>query len=120
MSGSNSGKVPALKLTLGGAPQTWHIIGAESYVHPTIPSPVGGEGEVTLERAQELDKDPGADVELVYVTEKHAEDGRKSRLAARDDGISAARETRRQGKTATAAESEKFNDEVATAAAGKE
>jgi hypothetical protein len=119
MSG-NSGKVPALKLTLGGAPDTWHIVGTDAYVHPTIPSPVGGDGECTLDRAKELDKDPGAEVELVYVTEKQAEDGRKARTEARDAGVSAAREARKQGKKATAEEAERVKDEAATAAGNKE
>jgi hypothetical protein len=115
MSG-NSGKVPALKLTLGGAPNEWHTIGSDAYVHPTIPSPVGGDGECSLERAKELDKLEGADVELVYVTEKQAEEGRASRDAARNAGVSAAREVRKQGKEATAEEAERLKDEVAVAA----
>jgi hypothetical protein len=116
MSG-NSGKVPALKLTLGGAPFSWHTISNLAYVHPTIPSPVDGPGECTLEQAKALAEDEGAEVELVYVTEKQAEDGRAARELARDEGISAARETRRQGKKATAEEAERFNEEAATAAA---
>jgi hypothetical protein len=117
MSG-NSGKVPALKLTLGGAPFSWHTIGNVAYVHPSIPSPVGGPGECTLEQAEALDQDQGAEVELVHVTEKQAEDGRAARELARDEGISAAREARRQGKKATAEEAERVKDEAATAAAG--
>lgn len=116
---SNAGKVPALKLTLGGAPLEWHIIGSDAYVHPTIPSPVGGPGECTVERAEELDKLEGAEVELAWITEKQAEDARKVRTAARDAGITAARETRKQGKKATAEEAERVKDEAA-AAAGKE
>lgn len=113
---SNSGKVPALKLKLGGAPLEWHIIGSDAYVHPTIPSPVGGDGECSIERAQELDKQKNAPVELVYVTEKQADDGREARAAARDAGVTAARQTRKQGKKATAEEAERVQDEAAAAA----
>jgi hypothetical protein len=114
-----AGKVPALKLTLGGAPEEWHIVGTDAYVHPTIPSPVGGPRECTLERAEELDKAKGADVSIVWITEKQAEDARRSRDGARDAGIRAARETRKQGKQATAEEAERVKDEAATAT-GKE
>lgn len=115
-----AGKVPALKLTQGGAPLEWHIIGTDAYVHPTIPSPVGGPGECTLERAKELGADKGAAVKLVYVTERQAEEGRKARDEARSAGVSAAREARRQGKRATAEEADRVATEAAVAAGGKE
>jgi hypothetical protein len=117
---SNSGKVPALKLTLGGAPLEWHTIGSDAYVHPEIPSPVGGEGECSLERARELSKQAGAPVELVSVTAKQAEDGRKARTEARSAGVAAAREARKKGKKATAEEAERVKNEAETASAGKE
>jgi hypothetical protein len=113
---SNSGKVPALKLTLGGAPIEWHLVGTDAYVHPTIASPVGGEGECSLERARELDKLDGAKVKLVHITEKYAEECRKKREEARTAGISAARESRSKGKQATAEEAARVTDEAATAA----
>lgn len=112
-------KVPALKLTLGGAPATWHVIDGVGHVHPEIPSPVGGEREPSLEVARKLDKDPGCAVKLVKVSKPAAEEGRKARAIARGEGIAAARETRAQGKKATPEEAEKFSTEVA-AAAGKE
>ena len=112
-------KVPALKLTLGGAPETWHVVGGVGYVHSTIPSPVGGKGEPTLEVAEKLARDKGCEVTLVRITPTQADEARAKRNAARTAEIDAARDARRAGKTAPAAEAEKFATEVA-AAAGKE
>ena len=112
-------KVPALKLTLGGAPETWHIVEGGGYVHPRVPSPVAGPGEPSLAAAEKLSADPGCAVTLVRITSAQAEQARKTRAAARSAGIAAARETRRAGKSAPASEAEKFRNEVA-AAAGKE
>lgn len=120
---SASKKVPALILTLGGAPEEWHIIQGVGYVHPQVASPVGGEGEPSLDRARELDKDPGCEVKLVHVSETKAAEGRKLRDEARSVGMQAAKDVRREAKRAPkeslAPDAEKFSDEVA-AAAGKE
>lgn len=116
---SKAEKVPALKLTLGGAPETWHIVGSVAYVHPVIPSPVGGKGEPSVEVAEKLSDDPGCEVKLVQITAAQAADAREQRDGARSAGIGAAREVRR-AKDAPAAEAEKFSTEAAAAAAGKE
>lgn len=112
-------KVPALKLTLGGAPTEWHVIRGVGYVHPEIPSPVGGEGEPSLEVARKLDKDKGCSVKLVEVTEAAAEKGREARAKVRGLGLAAARDLRGRGKKGSAADVNQVETEVA-AAAGKE
>lgn len=118
-----STKVNALLLTLGGAPEEWHIIQGVGFVHPKVPSPVGGEREPSLERARELSKDPGCEVKLIQVSEAKAAEGRKLRDEARSVGMRAAKEVRKEAKRAPKealpADAEKFSDEVA-AAAGKE
>lgn len=112
-------KVPALVLTLGGAPAEWHVIHGVGHVHPEIPSPVGGDGEPSLEVARKLAGDEGCSVKLVEVTEAKARKGREARSKARGEGLAAARELRKLGKRATRADANQVEAEV-TAAAGKE
>lgn len=67
---TKAAKVPALKLTLGGAPLTWHsVTGLIGFYHPDIPTPVGGPGECSLALAKEAAADEGAPVELVQISE---------------------------------------------------
>lgn len=80
MSGSKKAapKVPALKLSLGGAPSTWHSVdGLPGFYHPDHPTPVGGPGEAPLELAREYSANDGAPVELVEITERQAETARE-------------------------------------------
>lgn len=63
-----------LRLTLGGAPNTPHVVpGLPGYYRPDIPTPVGGDGELSLEAAREADKG-SEEVELVAMTAKEASD----------------------------------------------
>ena len=113
-------KVKALLLTLGGAPESWHVIHGVGHVHPTIPSPVGGEREPSLEAAKKLADAPGCAVKLVTVTAAQATKGRKARAVARGEGLAEARELRKKGtKKLTGAEASQLETEVASAA-GKE
>lgn len=116
---TSAGKVPALLLTLGHAPAEWHVIHGVGHVHPKIPSPVGGDGEPSLEVARKLAGDEGCSVKLVEVTEAQARKGREARAKARGEGLAAARELRKLGKRATRADANQVEAEV-TAAAGKE
>lgn len=63
-----------LRLTLGGASETYHTVqGVLGYFHPRIPTPVGGPGELSLEVARKLDKAAGAPLALVEMSEAEAE-----------------------------------------------
>jgi hypothetical protein len=112
-------KVPALLLTQGGAPTEWHVIHGVGYVHPTIPSPVGGDGEPSIGRARELAAADGCAVKLVEVTVSEAQEGRAARAKVRGEGLAAARELRKLGKRGSRADANQVQTEVA-AAAGKE
>lgn len=109
-------KVPALILTLGGAPAEWHVIAGVGHVHPTIPSPVGGEREPSLTVAKKLDANPGCEVKLVEVTAEDAAAGRAARAAARGEGLNAAREVRRRDRDALPAEVDQVQTEAAAVA----
>lgn len=83
--------------TLGGAPSTPHVIpGWPGYYRADIPTPVGGDGELTLEAAQELAK-TGV-VELVEIKDSEvpvAEEQAKADIQAGREGLVAeARSTR--------------------------
>lgn len=112
-------KVQALLLTQGGAPLEWHVIHGVGYVHPEIPSPVGGEGEPSVAVAEKLADAEGCEVTLVKVTEAQAAKGREARDRARGKGLEVARELRKLGRRASTADVEQVNTEVA-AAAGRE
>lgn len=120
---TSSKNMPALLLTLGGAPTEWHVIPNVGYVHPTIPSPVGGEREPSLEKAKELASAEGCAVELVYVSKAQAEKCREAVTDARSEGVTGARETRaagkQEGKEVPASDAESVANEAA-AAAGQE
>jgi hypothetical protein len=97
-------KVPALLLTLGGAPSTWHALqGLPGFYHPDIPSPVGGPGEAPLEAAQELARAPGAPVKLVKITPKQAELAREEIARQRKDARGHVLAARQQGLPVPAA-----------------
>lgn len=112
-------KVPALVLTQGGAPESWHVIDGVGYVHPTIPSPVGGDREPSLEVARSLDRQAGCSVRLVQVTEAEAKRGREARAKARGEGLAAARQVRRAGRGAMRQEAEQAITEATAATVGK-
>lgn len=60
--------VYGLMLDLGGAPNTPHWVpGVAGLFRPDVATVVGGPGEVTLDRAREVDADPGVPLKLVKV-----------------------------------------------------
>lgn len=111
-------KVPALILTLGGAPAEWHVIEGVGHVHPTIPAPVGGDREPSLNVARKLDSLLGCEVKLVEVTAEEAAVGRAARSVARGEGLDAVRQVRRTDRDALPGDVEKTLTEV-TAVAGE-
>ncbi len=72
------GAIPALRLTLGGAPNVWHhVADYPGLWHPTIAVPVDCvDGDE--EWAKPLDKAKGCPLELVYITADEADENRKS------------------------------------------
>lgn len=63
---STTGARKGLVLTLGGAPSEPHTVpGVPGQFHPDRPVPVGGEGELSLTRAEQIDKDPRLPLALV-------------------------------------------------------
>jgi hypothetical protein len=102
VSNSSQTKKYGLRLTLGGAPNTPHtVVGIPGVYRPDIPTPVGGEGELSLERAKEI-AESNVDLELVEVKDiltaktQNAKDVAEARNAAaaasRDNPTSAERE----------------------------
>lgn len=71
--------VKALRLTLGGAPDTWHtVVGLPGWFHTQIPVPVGGPGDPPLELAESAAKDDGCPVVLVHISDKDADEARQA------------------------------------------
>lgn len=64
----NEAGTTGLRLTLPGAPSTWHHLPDHGvWLHPKHPTPVGGPGEPTQAAAKAMADDPGCPVELVAV-----------------------------------------------------
>lgn len=62
------GAVKGLRFTLPGAPDVPHFVpGVQGMYSPTQPTPVGGDGELTVEEAQALHDDVSVPLELVDV-----------------------------------------------------
>lgn len=104
-----------LKLTLPGAPRTYHTVqGVLGYFHPDRPTPVGGPGELSLEVARKLDKAPGVHLELVEMSAAEADEAAAAIRQHRKDGGRYIAEAVRVG----GAEGQIARDEMAMAAAG--
>lgn len=80
---AGDGRHYALRLTLGGAPNTLHLLPGLGYVRIDPPAPVGEPGEPTLEQAIKASQDDGAAVELVELTAEEAQAARGSMREAR-------------------------------------
>lgn len=62
------GAVKGLRLTLPGAPDVPHFVpGVQGMYSPSTPTPVGGDGELSLDEAKRLDADASVPLELVDV-----------------------------------------------------
>ena len=108
-------KLPALKLTLGGAPNTPHVIpGFPGVYFPHEFSPVGGDGELTLEQAQAAHDAEGCPLELSYVGPRTIARARKLQEKHLGPAIRASRELAREPDVA-GAELVRASDQVAAA-----
>ena len=125
-------KTYGLRLTLGGAPDTPHIIGTvpavrndkgevvqpgaevPGHYRPSTPTPVGGPGELSLDVARDLDKDERIPLELVEIPKSKVSSAREQseqdRAEARAGVLDAAADN-------VAAERQRASNETAALAA---
>jgi glutaredoxin len=116
MAESPGAKHHGLRLSLGGAPnEAHHVPGYPGWYWPQDATPVGGEGEMSLEAARKADKDKGVPLELVDLTKAEA-DARRKEIAAFKAG---ARKALRNVTPLTSDEAERKHAEQLDAA-GKE
>jgi hypothetical protein len=109
-----AGSEKALRLTLGGAPNTWHTLGEHpGLYHPTIPTLLRLVGR-DEEWAQALHDDEGCPVEVVSVAAKDAPAAEDAFLEACGERDSAA--VRAMARPASGAESDRIKSEAAQAA----
>lgn len=67
-----------LRLTMPGAANAPHTIrGVRGEYRPDVPTPVGGQGEMTIEYARKLDKEPKVPLELVPLDAPPGDDDKK-------------------------------------------
>lgn len=110
-------KAYGLRLSLGGAPSCAHTVaGLDGWYWTDAPTPVGGPGEVSLERARKADRDPGCPVQLVTMTRSEAVKRRKQI----DSWRSHARSGIRALKPETASEAERKRAEQRATVTPKE
>jgi hypothetical protein len=106
----NKSDYKGLILTLGGAPATPHtVVGLRGQYRPDRPTPIGGEGEVTLAEAQAA-IDAGAHLEIVSISKAKIDDARKAAAADIADarrGVVEARQDQPVG-----AETDQLNDHL--------
>lgn len=108
-----------LQLTLGGAPDTPHLIpDLPGYYRPSRPTPVGGPGEVTLEQAKHLDADKGVHLKLVEITAEEAALFRAEAEADRIEGLTGVRESAKAGSNLEEREVEQIKEEKKSLAKG--
>ena len=111
-----SQKVKGLRLTVGGAPLTPHIVpGLPGFYYPHKATPVGGPGEATLEQAQEAAKGRSASVELVEMSQKEADDAREALAEVSEAARKGVLERRRD---AEGAEADLLRDHAAAVSGG--
>lgn len=80
-------KRQGLRLSLPGAPNTPHTVpGVPGYFYPEAPTPVGGEGELSMEAAEAFDKDKGCPLQLVDIKPSEVEDAEELAAEAVEDG----------------------------------
>lgn len=96
-------KEKGLRLTVGGAPNTPHIVpGLPGFYYPHKATPVGGPGEATLEQAKEAAKGRGAAVELVEMSQKEVDDAREALAEVSEAARKGVLERRRDAEGAEA------------------
>lgn len=85
-------KVQAARLTLGNAPNTWHVVvGLPGFYHPQHPTPIGDPGELTEEQAKESHKDGGCPLELLTISPSEATKAREEQARLRGESVRAVR-----------------------------
>lgn len=117
-----------LRLTLPGAPTTPHTVpGVAGYYRPDIATPVGGEGELTLEAARKLAADESIELELVELAAgeaKEAAELAKQTIREARKGLVAARRLKPKGdereQVADEQEAIRAAEKLAAGAARKE
>lgn len=73
MAAKNGAGTVGLRLTMPGAPATWHHLPDYGvWVHPVHVTPCGGLMEITEDEARRIAADPTVDVELVDVKDAAA------------------------------------------------
>lgn len=88
-----SSKVKALRLTLGNAPNTWHVVeGLPGFFHPTSPTPVGEFGCPTEDQAKAAVKAEGCPVEFVDIQASEAQSALEDQARLRGESVKALRE----------------------------
>lgn len=114
MAAEREAKGQGLRLTLPGAPSTPHmVVGVPGWYWPDRPTPVGGPGELTVERARELDKDESVPLELVVIP---AGQLAAARAEVADQRAAARSAVRGMADRADGHEVDQVNDEAAAAA----
>lgn len=75
---TKQGATQALRLTLPGAPKTWHSLGGiDGLYHPDIAVPLDALG-VTEAQARQWTKEPGVPLALEQITQAEADDAREA------------------------------------------
>jgi hypothetical protein len=107
-----------LRLTLGGAPLTPHTVpGVPGQYRPNVPTPVGQDGELSLDDAKRAVDDHPDVLELVTISEK---DVKAAKKLADDTAQAVRRGLADAAQVAEGAEVSVLKDEKAAVAAAKE
>jgi hypothetical protein len=108
-------KEQGLRLTVGGAPNTPHIVpGLPGFYYPDKPTPVGGDGEASVEQAEKAAE--GSTVEIVHITPKEAGDAREALTEVQEAARKGILERR---KDAQGNEADVLKDHVVAVGGGK-
>ena len=92
-------KAPAARLTLGGAPESWHtVVGLPRHYHPSLPTPLDQPGLPPLAVVEAfLAAHPAAPVELVEIDLKDVDRLSEQARDQTTQGARAAAAARRAG-----------------------
>lgn len=111
-----------LRLTLGGAPASPHFVaGVPGLYRPDIPTPVGHEGEMSIEEAEGYANDPAIPLELIeFRGLKEAQEQAQADIDAARSGIATAARTGPEGSETARIEGEAAAVTPTAPAAGAE
>jgi hypothetical protein len=106
----NKNSYQGLILTLGGAPATPHTVaGLRGQYRPDRPTPIGGEGELSIAEAQAA-IDAGAHLEIVTISRTDIDDVRDAAAADIADARRGVVEARQDNPVG--AETDQINDHL--------